>query len=202
MSSVLHPVGSQPPRVYWVRRAIFLSLLVVAVAFGALAFRLVSSGGTSAASPSHTPSPSTSAAGTPQACPTTALTVGLAAGGASFPAGANPTFTLTVSNTGAAACTVDAGEAARELLVVSGSDRIWSSKDCAQPADASKLLLLTPGQQYAAKVPWPRVRSTRSGRSSGTWVPPARSPRSPPPGCVAVAERASRPARSGAPHRR
>jgi hypothetical protein len=47
------------------------------------------------------------------------------------------------------------------VLVTSGSDRIWSSLDCAvEGADGSeRMLLLAQGAQEAAGVPWARVRS-------------------------------------------
>jgi hypothetical protein len=161
MSSVLHPVGSQPSRVYWVRRAVLLALVVVAVTVGALAFRLVSAGGSVA-----TGAPSTAATtaadtttGSPKPCPTSALTVALTADAATYAAKSNPTFTYTLTNAGTDPCTVDSGDTARELLITSGSDRIWSSKDCAPAASPAKLLLLTPAKPYSAAVPWPRVRS-------------------------------------------
>ena len=56
-------------------------------------------------------------------------------------------------------CTVDAGDATREVLVTSGDDRIWSTKDCATEESASRQLLLGAGAADAVDIEWARVRS-------------------------------------------
>lgn len=177
MSNVLHPIGSQPPRVYWVRRLVVLAILVVVVLIvGAVVKSLSGSGGGTAAPGSGVKTAPSGAmktgSGSPATCATSALAVALQADGTSFPAGSSPTFTLTITNTGADPCTVDAGDAARELLVTSGSDRIWSSKDCAQEENASNLLLLAAGDAHPQTVPWPRVRSA-AGCPTGLPAPRA-----------------------------
>ncbi|NLF05072.1 MAG: hypothetical protein GX593_08770, partial [Actinomycetales bacterium] len=99
------------------------------------------------------------ATGAAAACDAKALELTLAAGRSSYPADSSPSFTVTVTNTGDAGCTVDVGEASRELLITSGSDRIWSSLDCDAGEDASRNLLLGAGKSDTHEASWDRIRS-------------------------------------------
>jgi hypothetical protein len=67
-------------------------------------------------------------------------------------------LTLTVKNTGTAPCRRALGPSAVELLITSGSDRIWSSDDCS-PGGAAGEVVLQPGGTQAATVTWPGTRS-------------------------------------------
>lgn len=92
-------------------------------------------------------------------CAAPTLTVGIQADAADVPAGTAATFTVTITNGGTTDCVVDAGEAQREAVVVSGSDRVWSSKDCV-PADApARTLLLSAGMTDTTQLAWNRERS-------------------------------------------
>ncbi|HUX71677.1 MAG TPA: hypothetical protein VMV41_14260 [Cellulomonadaceae bacterium] len=163
MSNVLHPVGPRPSRVYWVRRIVVVAVLVAVVAVVVVLVRLAigrsTDGAVTGARASSSTTATTPASGTPQACPASAIGLAVTADATTYGPGVNPTFTVTVTNTGTQPCTLDAGEAARQVVVTSGADRIWSSADCANPATATKLLLLDAGQPYEAAVPWARVRS-------------------------------------------
>jgi hypothetical protein len=88
-----------------------------------------------------------------------ALTVAIVADAADVPAGVNPSFTVTITNTDEVACVVDAGEAFRQIVVVSGDDRVWASTDCVAADASPRTLLLGAGQSDATSVPWNRVRS-------------------------------------------
>ena len=183
MSTVLHPVGPQPPRVYWIRRAaVLIALAVVGTLLGIGWWALFGRGGPDEAAATgedgaavEAPADEADAGATddgatddgeapaedpsgPVACAPADLTVTLTADGRAFPAGTSPTFALAVTNTGATSCTLDANEANREVLITSGADRIWSSLDClAAPAEA--LQLLEAGGRYDATIAWARVRS-------------------------------------------
>lgn len=164
---VLRPAGPLPSRVYWTRRLVVLGiplLLIVALVW-ALAGRGgapqdandVNAEGPGEQAPAdgseEEPEPAA-----PQACAPEALGLTLAADAASYAAAAIPTFTVTLANTGEADCLVDAGAEKLEIAIVSGEDRIWSSRDC--PAGAAKReLLLPPGQSDVTQVQWTRVRS-------------------------------------------
>jgi len=171
MNTVLRPVGPEPARVYWTRRLLVLGALIVAAT---LVWTLVQGGGGTpsdakeGASPTApvdasddgaTDDPATDATGAAAECLAKNLELTVAAGRANYPADSSPSFTVTVTNTGDAGCTVDVGEASRELLVTSGSDRIWSSLDCDAGEDASRNLLLGAGKSDTHEASWDRIRS-------------------------------------------
>ncbi len=92
-------------------------------------------------------------------CAAPTLTVAIAADAAEFPANTAATFTITITNTGTTDCLIDAGEANREVVVVSGSDRVWSSKDCLAADAPARTLLLAPGMADTTQLAWNRERS-------------------------------------------
>ncbi|WP_407341251.1 hypothetical protein [Pengzhenrongella phosphoraccumulans] len=168
MNTVLHPVGPNPPRVYWVRRLVVVIALVVVLggvtaAVWAVAFRGSGAaadvgGGAPAASGGSDPAAKDDAAN-PAECAPADLTLTLTADAAQYPEGTDPVLQGSVTNTGTVPCIVDAGDAAREVVISSGSDRIWSTKDCASADTASRQLLLAAGARDAFEIPWGRVRS-------------------------------------------
>ncbi|WP_129336673.1 hypothetical protein [Cellulomonas endophytica] len=108
--------------------------------------------------PPPTPSPSPTTVGGVAVCAPADLAVTLTPAAPEFPAGSDPTFEIGLRNTGDAPCLVDAGEAHRELVLTSGTDRVWSNKDCA-PADDSRPLLLAADAVDTSTLAWPRERS-------------------------------------------
>lgn len=170
MSSVLRSLEPQPRWVYWLRRLIVGGAAVLVVVLVVVIANAVLGGGGGGAAAEPTPSPSASvpddgAEGTQpdaaRACEATDLQLTLTSDASAYAAGATPTFTVGITNGGTSSCTVDAGTAVLEVLVTSGSDRIWSSLDCAVEGGdgAERLLLLAEGAQDAASVPWARERS-------------------------------------------
>ncbi len=172
MNTVLRPVGPEPARVYWTRRLLILAALIVAAT---LVWTLVQGGGTpsdakAGSSPSAdgktegdddgeaTGNDSGDSTGAASPCTAENLELTVASGRNSYAAGASPSFTVTVTNTGDAGCTVDVGDASRELLITSGSDRIWSSLDC-ESEEPSRNLLLGAGKSDTHEVSWDRIRS-------------------------------------------
>lgn len=161
---VLRPAGSLPARVYWVRRFVVLAAVVAVVLIAAWIVPFVAGkagdlfSGARSATPGPTPTTPAAEVG-PQPCATDALGVTLAADAASYPAGALPTLSVTLVNNGPAGCVVDAGEAQREIVITSGTDRIWSSRDCATGDALTRELLLAPGAPDATTVQWQRTRS-------------------------------------------
>jgi len=168
MSTVLRPVGPNPPRVYWIRRlvvmAAFVAVIVGAVAIvWAVAFRGADGGDAPAVGTAPTTDTSESMAeenpAAPVDCTSADLQLALVADAGQYPSGADPVLQASVTNIGAAPCTVDAGDAAREVVVSSGDDRIWSTKDCASAETASRQLLLGAGARDIVDIAWGRVRS-------------------------------------------
>ncbi|WP_133831292.1 hypothetical protein [Arthrobacter sp. AG258] len=110
---------------------------------------------TASATPSATPSPT--AAATPT-CNQNLVTVTASTDKAAYGPGENPMLTLKVTNGGTVPCEVNIGTSQMEFLVTSGSDRIFSSKDCqASSEDLEKVI--APGASETANFPWGRNRS-------------------------------------------
>ncbi|WP_250447451.1 hypothetical protein [Actinotalea sp. C106] len=162
MSTVLKPVGPQPDRVYWVRRLVALVLAVLLVVLVSFGVRALVSGGaeeTATEGSEGAPTEEDGASGAPTSCDAGALTATLATDAQSYPADSAPVLTLTVKNTGEAACTVEVGPETAAITITSGSDRIWASTDCEAEGEESRLLLLDPGAQVPVEQAWSRERS-------------------------------------------
>src|SRR5439155_21112355 len=106
------------------------------------------------ATPAVTSSTTTSA-GT---CTASMLALKVTTDQASYPAGSSVALTFTVRNTSHTSCRRDLGQAGLGLRILSGSDRIWSSNDCA-PGGSSDVVTLRPGAQRAFPVRWGGKRS-------------------------------------------
>lgn len=80
----------------------------------------------------------------------------------------NPEFSLTLTNTGDADCTINVGTSAQSFTVTSGSDTWWRSTDCqAKPSDM--IVTLAAGQTVssAETLSWDRTRSSVDTCDSG-----------------------------------
>jgi hypothetical protein len=169
------PVGPEPARTYWLRRAVVLAaallvvLLLAQLLGGGDDDRLAQSPADASASPSVEPLPtpgasaSTDPSATPdpsasaEPCEEAALSVEAGAADASYAVG-EQRLELRITNSGTTPCSRDLGQAAVELQVVSGSDRIWSSDDCASGGEA-EVTVLQPGEAETSTVTWPGTRS-------------------------------------------
>lgn len=122
-----------------------------------------------AVSPVAPPAAPPAPPGPPQPCPDATTVITAAPGRAEYRVGSKPVFTLSVTNTGPAACTRDLDARLQELLVFAadGTTRLWSSNDC-YPGDSVDVRVLQPGETVSFKVTW-------AGRSSS-------------PGCVVKRE--------------
>jgi hypothetical protein len=164
MSTIKNPVGPQPPSVYWRRRLLLLLLIIVVIVVVVLIVGRPGSG-TPASSPSgsnstgHTPSAgATGSSSTP--CDPSVVTLQPITDAASYAAGVQPQLSMSITNSGASACTFDVGTDAQVYLITSGSDQIWSSKDC-QTAPAADKRVLEPGKTVSTTpFPWDRTRSS------------------------------------------
>lgn len=176
------PVGPQTALTYWQRRAFVLLVLLLVVLFFRSVLggggpesvtgpvptpRPVASAGTETGStpvsvggaPAPTSSPGSSSPGAAVApCEPTDLTITVKSDQASYPVGGRPELQFSVLNTGAEPCVRDLGQAAIELSVFSGTDRIWSSDDCA-PGGPKKPTTLSPGTAAVTRLTWSGRRS-------------------------------------------
>jgi len=91
-------------------------------------------------------------------CPNSAVTVKASTDRRNYAAGQNPVLILTLRNTLSVPCTANVGTTQQEFVVTSGSDRIFSTKDCAKkPEDLD--YTLTPGKDEVVRFTWKRQRS-------------------------------------------
>lgn len=120
------------------------------------------SGSPSATGPSEFASPSPSASASPEKlgpddpCDPDDVVVSSDLGHQTYKGGEQPQFRVTVVNTGKRTCAYDVGPKALEMRVTSGSDRVWSSGDCASVSDARHLKR---GVPYSRTITWDRTRS-------------------------------------------
>lgn len=85
------------------------------------------------------------------------------------------TFKVSVINGSAVTCTVDLTTSTFEVKIYSGTDRIWSTDDCAKWLAAKPKRRLAPEDAYGWSVAWPGQRSTSGcqlagGLRAGTYV--------------------------------
>ncbi|SEJ51747.1 hypothetical protein SAMN04487917_106287 [Arthrobacter sp. yr096] len=110
---------------------------------------------TQGSAPSGTPSPSASP--TP-VCDFNLMTVAAKTDKAAYGGEEKPLLTMTITNGGTAPCEVNVGTSQMEYLVMSGSDRIFSSKDC-QTGGEDLIKTIQPGKSETANFPWQRNRT-------------------------------------------
>lgn len=170
MSSLRHPVGEQPPQVYWRRRLVVgLGLLAVIVIIILIVVR-PGGGEQTGANPatSETPAPeeTTEAAdapaepvGDPTACTPEQVEVVPVTDAAAYGAEQLPFLSLTIRNLSTTACTMEAGSDVQEYVITSGADRIWSSKDCQSDAVATPITLEPEQEISTTPLQWSRTRS-------------------------------------------
>lgn len=183
--ALLHPRGPLPPGTYWRRRAVTLGLVVLVL------FLLARSCGgpdkTATVTPERTPSPTlqattppatrpTAAATTPAAalvpCPDNVIEVSARADAQTYAPARRPILTLGIANKGTVPCTRDVGQAAREIRITSGNDRVWSSDDCSPGGGAQVVTLQPQAAPVTFAVTWSRKRSA-PGCPAGTETAPA-----------------------------
>ena len=161
------PVGPLPASTYWLRRAgvvgaalLVLLLLVWVWPDGGEDTLEPAAAPTPSATPPVDPTADPSATPTPadEPCGDDVLEVRATADDDSYAQGAPVALTLTVKNTGAVPCRRALGQGAVELVVTSGSDRIWSSDDCAPGGEPGEEVL-PPGGESTARATWSGTRS-------------------------------------------
>jgi hypothetical protein len=164
--ALLHPVGPLPAATYWRRRIVLLVVVLLVLLGLRSALGGGGGGGRPRAAVTPTPTPTATATATPRAtsaaapgsCSDSGLRLTVAPDPGQHAAGSPVRFTITVTNTTGAACRRDLGGRALEVIVRSGTDRIWSSDDCSTD-HSSSVQLLRAGASLQTVVTWQGHRS-------------------------------------------
>ena len=169
MSSIKNPVGPQPPSVYWRRRVLLALGLIAVIVVIILIVVQPGSGGTAdpkddtPAAGSDTSDPPTDAAtDEPEvggACAASSIELTPVTDATSYGADAQPMISMSIKNTGTVDCTLEAGTGAQEYVIMSGSDRIWSSKDCQTDPTTAPTLIAAGETKSTTPFAWGRTRS-------------------------------------------
>ncbi|WP_374947223.1 hypothetical protein [Agreia sp.] len=178
MSTIKSPVGPEPSKVYWRRRVLVLAgILAVVVIIVLIIVRPgssseVGSSTTSAisASPSASTPPTTPtvpqdvaaeplADGKAPACDPASIQVTPVTDADTYAAGVTPQLSITLTNAGAAACSINVGTAQQVYTIRSGEEQYWISTDC--QTDPSDLPTVIEAGATLASTPfaWDRTRS-------------------------------------------
>ncbi len=176
MSTIKNPVGPQPPSVYWRRRLLLLAVLLAVLIVVVLIIVRPGSGGTktptsgqtgqssgASSAPSGASSSSSSGSGgSGTACNPSVIGLTAVTDATTYATGVQPKLSMTITNNGASACTIDVGTDAQVYTITSGTDQIWSSADC-QTNKAALPQVLEPGAAKAVSTTpfaWDRTRSS------------------------------------------
>lgn len=163
MSTIMNPVGPQPASVYWRRRIVVGLGLIAVIAIILLIIFQPGRGDDPVASPSPTEpeeTPSSSPAGEAQECDPLDILLEPVTDKSTYSAGELPQLSMRVTNQGSSTCAINLGSTQQEYRITSGSDQIWSSRDCqVDPVDAVRDLDAGESTETPA-VAWDRTRSS------------------------------------------
>ncbi|MGO1319557.1 MAG: hypothetical protein ACTMIK_04815 [Galactobacter sp.] len=120
----------------------------------------------SSATASGTPKPGPASSSTPTpaganpdgSCPAGAVAITAGTDKQSYGANEKPVLLMKLKNSLDDPCTLDVGTKNQEFLITSGSDRIYSTKDCQADGESTELEL-EPGKEETARFTWDRERS-------------------------------------------
>jgi hypothetical protein len=184
---MFHPVGRQPPSVYWRRRLFVFGSIIVLLVLLVITIKVATSGGADPAaadgtktaprtthpapsttsrhsstaaktSTSRSSSPRTSTSVPPATCVVTDLGIAAVVGKTGYRVGDQPLVELQVTNKGSKPCVQDLADKQVELKVYNGESRVWGSHDCKiQPG--TSLHTLTPKTPVRVAITWSGLSS-------------------------------------------
>jgi hypothetical protein len=181
---MFHPVGPQPPSVYWRRRLALLGSAALLLVLLVLTVRIAASDGTAepqADGHTTTPAVSTPVGSTshqhtshahtnprtstskstsvaPQPCDSQDLAVAAVTAKPSYHVGDQPVVELQVTNRGSKPCVQDLADKQVVLRVYNGESRVWGSHDCQiEPGTNERTLAVDTPVRVA--IPWSGLTS-------------------------------------------
>jgi len=175
MSTFRTPVGPQPPQVYW-RRRLLLGLGIVAVIVVIILIIVRPGSGTPAApkpgtSTSASPRPAQTEAADGAACLPANLELSAVTDKGSYGPGEQPQIGLSLKNIGSKSCSINMGSTVQELIILSGSEKYWDSKDCQTGAVDSQQVIKAGATLSTPTIPWDRTRSSAATCDAGAQRP-------------------------------
>lgn len=188
MSGLIHPVGPQNPRVYWVRRGLLFGAIFMTIV---LIYSLLTGGSEqpsgqaspialpsqtnmpsspsttdslNTATPSSTPSQTTTQ--TPSIQPLTdcldeQIAVSVSINPSAPTVGQNVKVTMSIANTSSTACNRDVGSGANEITIISGPALIWSSDHC-NTSTQTDVRTMQPGQKISITATWDSIQTSEN----------------------------------------
>ena len=167
MSTFRNPVGPQPSKVYWRRRlAVVIGVLVVILIIILIVVRPGAGKPKAVPTDKTTSSAASAAPATAPACKASDLQVVAVTDAVSYAPGVDPKLSLTITNTGATSCSFKDGSDVQDYEITSGTDKIWSSKDCQSNPVAHTSILLPSKSVTSTPFAWNRTRSNPSACSA------------------------------------
>ena len=161
MSTFRTPVGPQPSKVYW-RRRLLVILGIVAVIIIVVLILVKPGSGKPTAQNTNTPKPSSSTPAVIKDCKKADVTIEAQTDAIAYAAGVEPKLSLVITNTGSVACNMNVGTDVQVYNITSGTEKIWSSKDC-QENPVAAVKVLEPGTPVqSTPFAWDRTRSDTS----------------------------------------
>jgi hypothetical protein len=162
MSTFRNPVGPQPPQVYWRRRLLVgLGLIAVIVV---IILIVVQPGSKAPAEPTasstSTPKPTQTATADGAACLPANLELTAVTDKDSYGPGEQPQIGLSLKNTGSQSCSINMGSTVQQLIILSGEEKYWDSKDCQTAAVDSEQVLKAGETLPTPLIAWDRTRSS------------------------------------------
>jgi hypothetical protein len=138
---------------------VLLGLLAVVVIILLIVFRPTGETPTPTAS---TPKPTTTTAATndADACDPADIELTAITDKGGYNAGELPLISMSITNTGSSACTINAGTDAQVYVITSGSDQIWSSRDCQTDPTPTETVLQPATPKSTTPFGWDRTRSS------------------------------------------
>lgn len=163
MSTFRNPVGPQPSSVYW-RRRLVVGLAALAVLVIILLIIFSPKGKPPAPGASDAPKPGATETMPPKSssepCAPGVVDLTADTDKNSYAAGEKPQLSLTLTNKGAIACTINAGATQQEFLITSGSELYWNSTDCQSNATDAFIVLEPNVKTEGDPITWDRTRSS------------------------------------------
>jgi len=180
MSGVLHPVGPETPGIYWLRRIGVLAavVLVIVVVIWAIPKptkaepadpppSTTSQTSSTSTTPSQTPTSAAPSTPAPITDCTAAATKVTTTGPTRVSADKKSEFTVNLANVGDVTCNLTVNQDTFELRVISGSDKIWTTKNCDKWLPTIKTTKVKAGASITVKITWSGKRSAAGCKVSG-----------------------------------